>query len=71
MKDIILAGKTGTAELKDKKGEKGKENGLFVAYNADHPDLLIAMLIEDVQNDHGSKYVVNIVKNIFQTVKSH
>jgi penicillin-binding protein 3 len=71
MKDIILAGKTGTAELKDKKGEKGKENGLFVAYNANHPDLLIAMLIEDVQNDHGSKYVVNIVKNIFQTVKSH
>jgi cell division protein FtsI/penicillin-binding protein 2 len=71
IKDITLAGKTGTAELKGKKGERGKENGLFVAYNTNHPDLLIAMLIEDAQNEHGSKYVVNIVKNIFQTVKSH
>jgi cell division protein FtsI/penicillin-binding protein 2 len=69
MKDVPLAGKTGTAELKSKQGEQGKENGLFVAYNTNNPNLLIAMLIEDVQNDHGSKYVVNIVKNIFQTVK--
>jgi penicillin-binding protein 3 len=69
MKDVPLAGKTGTAELKENQGEKGKENGLFVAYNTNKPDLLIAMLIEDVQHDHGSKYVVNIVKNIFQTVK--
>jgi penicillin-binding protein 3 len=70
MNDIPLAGKTGTAELKGQKGEQGKENGLFVAYNTNNPDLLIAMLVEGVQNDQGSKYVVNIVKHIFQTVKS-
>jgi penicillin-binding protein 3 len=70
MKDIPLAGKTGTAELKGQKGETGKENGLFVAYNTNNPDLLLAMLVEGVQNDQGSKYVVNIVKHIFQTVKS-
>lgn len=36
MKDVPLAGKTGTAELKENQGEKGKENGVFVAYNFAH-----------------------------------
>ncbi|WP_141431060.1 penicillin-binding transpeptidase domain-containing protein [Bacillus sp. 03113] len=63
---IKLAGKTGTAELKVKQGEKGKENGSFVAYKVDQPDLLIAMMIEGVQDRGGSSFVVKKVKNIFE-----
>ena len=43
---VPLAGKTGTAEFKVKQGEKGHENGWFVAYKIDTPSLLIAMMIE-------------------------
>ncbi|MBS4210308.1 penicillin-binding transpeptidase domain-containing protein [Bacillus sp. FJAT-50079] len=60
-----LAGKTGTAELKEKQGEKGKENGWFVAYHAEAPDLLVAFMLED----SGSGPVVEKVKNIFTKVK--
>jgi len=66
MKDLVLAGKTGTAELKAKKDEKGQENGFFVAYPAENPDLLIAMMIENVEKDGGSSYVVNKVAEIFK-----
>ncbi|KAA9013832.1 penicillin-binding transpeptidase domain-containing protein [Niallia endozanthoxylica] len=59
-----LAGKTGTAELKAKQGEKGTENGWFVAYNTENPSLLIAMMVEGVQ-ETGSSVVVEKVRNIF------
>ncbi|PLR76040.1 peptidoglycan glycosyltransferase [Bacillus sp. V3-13] len=62
-----LAGKTGTAELKEKQGEKGTENGWFVAYNVENPNLLIAMMVEGVENKGGSKAVVSRVKNVFQS----
>ncbi|KYD05514.1 Cell division protein FtsI [Heyndrickxia sporothermodurans] len=61
-----LAGKTGTAELKSSKGEKGKENGVFVAYDSNKKDLLIAILIEGVEKGGGSKLVVQKVANIFK-----
>lgn len=61
-----LAGKTGTAELKAAQGEKGKENGWFVAYNTDDPNLLIAMMVEGVENKGGSSAAVEKVKNVFQ-----
>jgi penicillin-binding protein 3 len=58
-----LAGKTGTAEYaKEKQGETGRENGWFVAYNTEEPELLIAMMIED----SGSKLAVEKVKNIIE-----
>ncbi len=60
-----MAGKTGTAELKQSKDEEGKENGFFVAYDNDNPELLVAMMIENVENRGGSKFVVPKVKNIF------
>ncbi|WP_071392646.1 penicillin-binding transpeptidase domain-containing protein [Bacillus tuaregi] len=60
-----LAGKTGTAELKAKQGEKGTENGWFVAYNTENPSLLIAMMIEGVENAGGSSIVVEKVRNVF------
>ncbi|MDN4075282.1 penicillin-binding transpeptidase domain-containing protein [Fictibacillus terranigra] len=67
LKGIKLAGKTGTAELKSKVGEKGKENGWFVAFNQKQPNLLISMMIEDVQDKGGSHYVVPKVKKTFKT----
>ncbi|MGC4377197.1 penicillin-binding transpeptidase domain-containing protein [Fictibacillus sp. Mic-4] len=67
MADVPLAGKTGTAELKMKQGEKGKENGWYVAFNNNHPELLIAMMIENVENKRGSHYVVPKVTNVFQS----
>ena len=63
---VPLAGKTGTAEFKVKQGEKGHENGWFVAYNTDTPSLLIAMMIEGVKDKGGFKTVVEKVRNMFE-----
>ncbi|WP_079506366.1 penicillin-binding transpeptidase domain-containing protein [Mesobacillus jeotgali] len=57
-----LAGKTGTAEIKEKQGEKGKELGWFVAYNPQSTDMIVAMMIED----SGSKDVVARVKEFYE-----
>ncbi|MFX3625289.1 MAG: penicillin-binding transpeptidase domain-containing protein [Ectobacillus sp.] len=65
MEGAILAGKTGTAELKKEKGGQGQENGWFVAYNTNAPDTVIAMMIEDVKERGGSSYVAGKVKNVF------
>ncbi|OCA82423.1 peptidoglycan glycosyltransferase [Bacillus sp. FJAT-27225] len=69
IKDYPLSGKTGTAEIKEKQGETGKENGWFVAYNAEAGDMLIAMVIEDVQKRGSSSIPINIVKTIFEEIK--
>ena len=61
-----LAGKTGTAELKAKQGEKGTENGWYVAYDKKNKDLLIAMMIEGVQDKGGSSHVVKKVRKIIE-----
>ncbi|SNZ02345.1 penicillin-binding protein [Terribacillus aidingensis] len=64
---LTIAGKTGTAELKQSKDdENGKENGWFVAYDYDKQDMLISMMIEDVKGKGGSHYTVEKVKNIFK-----
>ncbi|QQE75524.1 penicillin-binding transpeptidase domain-containing protein [Brevibacillus composti] len=63
-----IAGKTGTAELKQKKGELGKENGWFVAFDADHADFLIAMIVEDVRGRGGSHILDARIKKIFSYV---
>ena len=61
--DIILAGKTGTAEIKqDKEDKSGTELGWFGVYtpdsNEEQPILLMTM-VEDVKDRGGSGYVVN------------
>lgn len=61
-----LAGKTGTAEIKEKQGEKGEELGWFVGYNPNTPDLLITMMLENAQTQGGSKAAVTRVTNIFR-----
>lgn len=63
---IRLAGKTGTAELKTSEEEDGKENGLFVAVNTENPQLLVAMIMENVEN--GSLEVTSKVKAVFEKV---
>ncbi|WP_349408784.1 penicillin-binding transpeptidase domain-containing protein [Pseudalkalibacillus sp. SCS-8] len=68
IKDLQLAGKTGTAELKKSKDEKGTENGWFVAWNTEDPSLLVSMMIEDVPIEEGSHYVVPKVKSVFENV---
>jgi penicillin-binding protein 3 len=57
-----LAGKTGTAEIKEKQGDKGRELGWFVAYNPQSTDMIVAMMIED----SGSKDVVTRVKGFYE-----
>jgi penicillin-binding protein 3 len=67
MKDLPLAGKTGTAELKTSLDDKnGKELGWFVGYNTQNPSLLVSMMIEDVKKRGGSHYVTPKVKNVFK-----
>jgi penicillin-binding protein 3 len=62
---LTLGGKTGTAELKgSQKEQNGKENGLFVAFDTDTPELLIAMLVEG----EDSKNVVPKVKKVFEDI---
>ena len=60
--DVVLAGKTGTAEIKaSKEDTSGTELGWFSVYTAEktarHPILLISMA-EDVKGRGGSGYVV-------------
>lgn len=67
--DYPLAGKTGTAEIKQKQGETGTENGWFIAYNTNAPNLMVAMMIENVQDRGGSMVPVKKLKNVFMAVK--
>ncbi|MEH7413765.1 penicillin-binding transpeptidase domain-containing protein [Neobacillus drentensis] len=64
-----LAGKTGTAEIKQKQGETGTENGWFIAYNSDNPSLMVAMMVENVQDRGGSLVPVKKVKSVFENWK--
>ncbi|MDK8193866.1 penicillin-binding transpeptidase domain-containing protein [Paenibacillus sp. UMB7766-LJ446] len=57
-----LAAKTGTAELKAKKGEKGQENGFVVVFDTDSPSFLIAAVIEQVNGRGGSHHVLDKLK---------
>lgn len=70
MADLPLAGKTGTAEIKQKQGETGTENGWFVGWNAvESPNLMIGMMVEGVQDRGMSKVPVTLVKNIYMKLK--
>ncbi|MEH7074324.1 penicillin-binding transpeptidase domain-containing protein [Neobacillus drentensis] len=66
MKGYPLAGKTGTAEMKQKQGETGTENGWFIGYNTESPSLMVAMLVENVQKRGGSQIPVKKVKKVFE-----
>ena len=67
--DYPLSGKTGTAEIKEKQGEKGIENGWFIAYNTNTPNVMIAMMVENVLGRGGSQIPVKKVKNVYMQIK--
>ncbi|MCM3116118.1 penicillin-binding transpeptidase domain-containing protein [Neobacillus sp. MER 74] len=69
MKEYPLAGKTGTAEIKQKQGETGTENGWFIGYNTNSPNLMVAMMVENVQKRGGSQIPVKKVKKVFELVR--
>ncbi|WP_158068802.1 penicillin-binding protein PBP4(5) [Domibacillus epiphyticus] len=60
----VLAAKTGTAELKSKKGEDGKENGFVVVFDTKSPSILLTAIVEDVKNRGGSHYVTKKIKPV-------
>lgn len=68
--DLVLAGKTGTAEIKQSKDDTtGTELGWFAVYTAEkeikRPILIISM-VEDVKGRGGSGYVVKKDKNVLE-----
>ncbi|MCP3026330.1 penicillin-binding transpeptidase domain-containing protein [Halobacillus sp. A5] len=65
---LSLAGKTGTAELKESlDDEDAQENGWFVAWDTSSEDLIVSMMVEDVED--GSGDVVPLVKNVFSELE--
>jgi penicillin-binding protein len=67
---ITLAGKTGTAEIKQSQADTtGTELGWFIMFTADDNadnQLLVVSMVEDVKNRGGSHYVVPRVKSLFE-----
>ncbi|WJE50635.1 penicillin-binding transpeptidase domain-containing protein [Bacillus cereus] len=63
---MTLAGKTGTAELKESKEAEGKELGWFAAFDANAPNMIVTMMIEDVKGRGGSSIPGEKIKHIFQ-----
>lgn len=51
--DFPISGKTGTAELKLSGKESGAENGWFVGYPTDDPNIIIAMMVEETHTKEG------------------
>lgn len=60
-----LAGKTGTAELKAGKEAEGEENGLFVVYDQQNPDFVLAVMMEHVKESGGSKEAIRTAVQFF------
>jgi penicillin-binding protein len=63
--DFPISGKTGTAELKlTGEDDSAQENGWFVGYPTDNPDILIAMMVEGTQDRGGSGYTAEKVTDL-------
>ena len=67
---VVLAAKTGTAEIKDSKDDtEGTELGWLNAFTADknaQNPLLIVSMVEDVKERGGSHYVLEKIKPMFE-----
>ncbi|WP_046174456.1 penicillin-binding transpeptidase domain-containing protein [Domibacillus indicus] len=66
---LAISGKTGTAEIKAEQGTTGKENGLFVSYDANNPSFVLAFLVEDAAGAGGSKLAVQKAGAFYQKWK--
>lgn len=73
--DIILAGKTGTAEIKDSKEDTaGTELGWFAVLTPDkeyEKPILVVSMVEDVKDIGGSGYVVGKDKDVLDAYLTH
>lgn len=67
--ELEISGKTGTAELKQSLDAKGHQNGWFVGYPTEDPDIVIAMMMEKTENLGSSSFVAENVKNILLELK--
>ncbi|WP_330948837.1 penicillin-binding transpeptidase domain-containing protein [Virgibacillus sp. MG-45] len=67
--DFPISGKTGTAELKLNTGEDGDENGWFVGYPTDEQNIVIAMMLEKVQDKGASHLTTEKVTNILKAIR--
>ena len=69
--DIVLAGKTGTAEIKaSKEDTSGTELGWFAIFTAEKTvenPILIVSMVEDVKGRGGSGYVVEKDKQVLES----
>lgn len=69
--DVLLAGKTGTAEIKaSKEDTSGTELGWFTVFTADKTadkPILIVSMVEDVKGRGGSGYVVAKDKQVLES----
>lgn len=66
---VKLAGKTGTAELKASKEEKGKTLGWFDCFTVDEKldkSMLIVSMVEDGGSNGGSRYLKKIIRTLFE-----
>ena len=66
---VKLAGKTGTAELKASKEEKGKTLGWFDCFTVDeelYKSMLIVSMVEDGGSNGGSRYLKKIIRTLFE-----
>ncbi len=66
---VKLAGKTGTAELKASKEEKGKTLGWFDCFTVDEEldkSMLIVSMVEDGASNGGSRYLKKIIRTLFE-----
>ncbi len=68
-RNVKLAGKTGTAELKLTQDSKGHENGWFVGYDMENEDILIAMLMEEVEDRGTSSLVASKVADVIEAYR--
>ncbi|MBC1418228.1 penicillin-binding protein PBP4(5) [Listeria fleischmannii] len=66
--DHRIAAKTGTAELKQKQGEDGLENGFLYAFDADNPNYLMLGMIENVKGRGGSSLVIEKLKPVIDSM---
>lgn len=57
-----MAGKTGTAELKESRDDvEGEQLGWYTAFDYEEQDLLVTVMIEGAEEHGGSGYVVDLV----------
>ncbi|UTR16107.1 penicillin-binding transpeptidase domain-containing protein [Salipaludibacillus sp. LMS25] len=64
-----LAGKTGTAEMKEAQTtEDGEEIGWYVSYDVESNDLLTTVMIQNVEDKGGSGYVVDLANAFWASI---